>query len=81
MELITGVTALAKLCADQIMLKGEEVKGAKRTHGVISSRSEQLSLWGSLGLRNLLQKLGRIQCGVEGFETDKNGQRSQIGFH
>lgn len=40
-ELITEVTALTKLCADQIMLEGEEVKGAKRIHGVISSRSEQ----------------------------------------
>ena len=58
------------------------MKDTKRIHGIISSRSERLPLWGSLELRNLLQKLRWIQCQVgKGFETDRSGQQSQIPSH
>lgn len=39
------------------------MKGARRIHGIISSRSEQLPLCGFLELRNLLQN-GPDQRGV-----------------
>ena len=48
------------------------MKGARRIHSIISSRSEQLPLWGSLELRNLLQKLPNPAWGGRGrLATDK----------
>lgn len=42
------------------------MKDARRIHSIISSRSEQLPLWGSLELRNLLQNCAQPSEGWEG---------------
>lgn len=59
------------------------MKGARRIHGIISSRSEQLPLWGFLQLRNLLQNLGPDPAwgGRRRLETDEQGQQPWTGSH
>lgn len=59
------------------------MKGARRTHGIISSRAEQLPLWDSRTLRNLLQKLCALQCGVGqgGWKQTNKAKQSLIGSH